>query len=173
MKKIFLVAVVALLATPLFASEMKFDGKLGYARVKDGGNGFVVGPAMYYSLYNDTGFIKDLSVGLGLDVTMAKFSGTFDGSSVSAWGYNFLFTPEARLEMPYSYFKLGFGYDYFRIVGVNNNMFAMKFAVGGLYPIAEGTRLGLDFTFDYMLTKGNLSERIWIINVGPVLSFDL
>ena len=167
MKKIFLVAVVALLATPLFASDMKFDGKLGYARVKDGGNGFVIGPAMYYSLYTDNGFVKDLSVGLGLDMTMAKFS------TASTWGYNFLFTPEARLELPYSYVKLGFGYDYFRIAGVNNNLFAMKFGVGALFTVAEGTKLGLDFTLDYMLTQGNLGERLWIINVGPVVSFDL
>ncbi len=165
MKKIFLAALVALLATPLFASDMKFDGKFGYARSQGGGNGFVVGPAMYYSLYTDTGFIKDFSVGLGLDFTMVKNAGV--------WGYNMLFTPEARLEMPYSYAKLGFGYDYFRIAGVNNNMFGMKFGVGALFEVAEGTKLGLDFTLVYTLTKGNLADRLWMINIGPVVSFDL
>ena len=166
MKKILLVTVVALLATPLFASEMKFDGKLGYARMKGGVNGVVIGPAVYYSLYSDeAGFMKDFSVGLGLDYTIGKVNGILVN--------NMLFTPEARLEMPYSYAKLGFGYDYYRAAGVNNNLFAMKFAVGGLYSIAEGTKLGLDFTFAYALTKGNLGERVWMINVGPVVSFDL
>ena len=161
MKKIFLAALVALLATPLFASDMKFDGKFGYARSQGGGNGFVVGPAMYYSLYTDTGFIKDFSVGLGLDFTMVKNSGV--------WGYNMLFTPEARLEMPYSYAKLGFGYDYFKAAGVSSNALGMKFAVGGLFVVAEGTKLGLDFTFAEKLTGGTA----WTINIGPVVSFDL
>jgi len=161
MKKIFLVAVVALLATPLFASDMKFDGKLDYARTQGGANGFVVGPAMYYSLYTDTGFIKDFSVGLGLDFTMAKASGV--------WAYNMLFTPEARLEMPYSYAKLGFGYDYTRSGGVNNNALGMKIGLGGLFVVAEGTKLGLDFTFVEKLTGGTA----WTIEVGPVVSFDL
>ena len=161
MKKIFLVAVIALLATPLFASDMKFDGKLGYARTQGGANGFVVGPAMYYSLYSDTGFIKDLSVGLGLDFTMAKLTGT--------WVYNMLLTPEARLEMPYSYAKLGFGYNYARALGIGNSALAMKISLGGLFVVAEGTKLGLDFTFVEILTGGTS----WMINVGPVVSFDL
>ena len=160
MKKIFLVAVIALLATPLFASDMKFDAKFGYARMS-GANGFVIGPAMYYSLYSDTGFIKDLSVGLGLDFNMGKLAG--------AWVYNMLVGPEARLEMPYSYAKLGFGYDYFKAAGVSSNALGMKFAVGGLFVVAEGTKLGLDFTFAEKLTGGTA----WTINIGPVVSFDL
>ena len=74
--------------------------------------------------------------------------------------------PEARLEMPYSYAKLGFGYDWTKDVG---SALGMKFAVGGLFVVAEGTKLGLDFTFAEKLTGGTA----WIINVGPVVSFDL
>jgi len=165
MKKLFLVAAVALLATSVFASDMKFDAKVGYAKIQNGGSGFVVGPGMYYSLYQGDGFVKDFSLGMGLDFTMAKFAG--------AWGYNMFFGPEGRLEMPYSYAKLGFGYDYFRNAGVNSNMLAMKVGVGFLYPIADATKLGLDFTFGYTLTQGNVGSRMWMINVGPVVSFDL
>ncbi|MEI6093681.1 MAG: hypothetical protein WCQ47_08420 [bacterium] len=165
MKKLFLVAAVALLATPLFASDMKMDAKLGYARVKGGANGFNIGPSMYYSLYQSDGFVKDLSVGGALDVMMAKQTGV--------WSYNVYIGPDARLAMPYSYFKLGFGYNYNRVVGVNSNLFGVKFGLGGLYPIAEGMKLGLDFSFFYAFNQGNLGEKIWVMSVGPVLSFDL
>jgi hypothetical protein len=165
MKKLFVAAAVALLATPLFASEMKFDAKVGYARMEGGANGFVVGPAFYYSLYSDEGFVKDISLGLGFDFTMAKLAGE--------WMYNLLIGPEARVEMPYSYFKLGFGYDYFRtkVLGTTatSSALGMKFGLGGLYEISEGMKMGLDFTFAYKLTDG----RAWMINVGPVFSFDL
>ena len=162
MKKIFLVAVVALLATPLFASDMKFDAKVGYARMEGGVNGFVIGPAMYYSLYNDeAGFIKDVAVGLGLDYNMGKIDG--------AWAYNMLVGPEARMEMPYSYVKLGFGYDYVKVAGISSNALGMKFGVGGLFKVAEGCKMGLDFTFAEKLTSGTA----WTINVGPMVSFDL
>ena len=171
MKKIFLVAVIALLATPLFASDMKFDGKFGYARIKGGANGFVIGPAMYYSLYTDTGFVKDISIGLGLDFVMAKTPVVL--TVPAAWVYNILVGPEARLEMPYSYFKVGFGYDYTydhtRVSSTNSNALGMKVGLGGLYEIAEGTKLGLDFTFIERLTDGTA----WSINVGPMVSFDL
>jgi len=160
MKKFFVVAALAVLATPLFASEMKFDAKLGYARLESGANGFVVGPAFYYSVYQNDGFVKDISVGLGLDFTMAK-----SGS----WCYNMLVGPEARLEMPYSYFKLGFGYDYAKDGSTTNNALGMKFGLGGLYAISEGMKMGLDFTFGYILT----GTRSWMINVGPVFSYDL
>ena len=161
MKKLFLVAAVALLATPLFASDMKFDAKLGYAKMQGGASGFVVGPAMYYSLYQSDGFVKDFGLGLGLDFTMAKLAGS--------WVYNMLIGPEARVEMPYSYAKLGFGYNYSKSLGVASNALGMKFGVGFLYPIADATKLGLDFTFGYVLT----GTRAWMINVGPVVSFDL
>jgi opacity protein-like surface antigen len=166
MKKIFLAAVVALLATPLFASDMKFDAKVGYARMEGGVNGFVIGPAMYYSLYNDeAGFIKDVAVGLGLDFNMGKLSG--------AWVYNLLVGPEARMEMPYSYVKLGFGYDYFREsvggVTVSSNALGMKFGAGALFKVAEGMKMGLDFTYAEKLTGGTA----WTINIGPMVSFDL
>lgn len=162
MKKILLVAFATLLASPLFASDMKFDAKFGYARIEGGANGFVLGPAGYYSLYSDDeGFLKDFSLGLGLDFTMAKLSGT--------WIYNMLIGPEARLEMPYSYFKLGFGYNYWKAAGVSSNALGMKVGLGGLMEVAEGTKLGLDFTFGYKLTDG----RMWSIGVGPVVSFDL
>jgi len=169
MKKILLVAVVALLATPLFASDMKFDAKVGYARIQGGANGFVIGPAMYYSLYNDeAGFIKDVAVGLGLDFTMAKLDG--------AWIYNLLIGPEARMEMPYSYVKLGFGYNYSRqtisVLGVSatasSNALGMKFGAGAIFKVAEGMKMGLDFTFAEKLTSGTA----WMINVGPMVSFD-
>ncbi len=172
MKKIFLVAVVALLATPLFASDMKFDAKFGYARLKGGYNGFVIGPAMYYSLYSDTGFIKDFSIGAGLDFTMAKGNGV--------WAYSVLISPEARLEMPYSYAKLGFGYNYVRVGEIvagagatTGNLFGMKIGVGALFEVSEGMKMGLDFTFNYAFNKGNFGERLWQINVGPMVSFDL
>ena len=161
MKKFLVVAAVALLATPLFASEMKFDAKAGYARMEGGANGFVVGPAFYYSLYSDEGFVKDISVGLGLDFMMAKLSGQ--------WIYNMLVGPEARLEMPYSYFKLGFGYNYVKAGAAKSNALGMKFGLGGLYEISEGMKMGLDFTFGYKLTDGTA----WTIAVGPVFSFDL
>jgi hypothetical protein len=144
---------------------MTFDGKFGYARSQGGGNGFVLGPAMYYSVYNDTGFVKNLGVGLGLDYAMVKNTGV--------WGYNLFLSPEARLEMPYSYFKLGFGYDYFRVAGINNNLFGMKIGVGALFTVAEGVKMGLDFTFDYAFNQGNLTDKLWMINVGPMVSFDL
>ena len=161
MKKILLVAVVALLATPLFASDMKFDAKVGYARMEGGVNGFVIGPAMYYSLYSDAGFIKDVSVGLGLDFNMGKLAG--------AWVYNMLVGPEARMEMPYSYVKLGFGYDYFKAAGLSSNALGMKFGAGALFVVAEGVKMGLDFTFAEKLTSGTA----WTINIGPMVSFDL
>jgi len=170
MKKLFVAAAVALLATPLFASEMKFDAKAGYARTKEGGNGFVVGPAFYYSVYSDEGFVKDISVGLGLDFTMAKVDA---GLADKVWAYNLLVGPEARIEMPYSYFKLGFGYDYLKVKDLtSDNSIGMKFGIGGLYEIAEGIKAGLDFTFAYKLTEGDFG-RFWMINVGPVFSFDL
>jgi len=164
MKKLFVAAAVALLATPLFASEMKFDAKVGYARMEGGANGFVVGPAFYYSLYSDEGFVKDISLGLGFDFTMAKLSGS--------WIYNLLIGPEARVEMPYSYFKLGFGYNYLKAEETKDSSLGMKFALGGMYEISEGIKAGLDFTFAYKLTAGDFG-RVWAINVGPVFSFAL
>ena len=161
MKKFFLVAAVALLATPLFASDMSFDVKAGYARIQGGANGFVVGPAFYYSVYQNDGFVKDLSVGLGLDFIMAKTTGV--------WVYNMLVGPEAKLEMPYSYFKLGFGYNYTKAAGITSNALGMKFGLGGMYEISEGMKMGLDFTFMEKLTDG----RAWTITVGPVFSFAL
>jgi hypothetical protein len=167
MKKLFLVAAVALLATPLFAQNMKMDAKLGYARMKGGMNGFNVNPGVFYSLYSSDGFIKDLSLGGDLDFLMAKIP------VVGGWAYSIFIGPMARLEMPYSYFKLGFGYDYSRGGGTNSNLFGVKFNLGGLYPIAEGMRLGLDFGMFYAFNQGNLGYRTWALSVGPVLSFDL
>ncbi len=174
MKKLFVAAAVALLATPLFASEMSFDARAGYARLGggnlDGGaNGFVVGPAFYYSLYSDEGFVKDLSVGLGVDFTMAKAS---DVWASDVWAYDLLVGPEAKLEMPYSYFKLGFGYNYLKAEETKDSSLGMKFALGGMYEISEGIKAGLDFTFAYKLTAGDFG-RVWAINVGPVFSFAL
>ena len=165
MKKLFLVAAVALLATPLFASDMKMDAKLGYARMQGGVNGFDVNPGVFYSLYASDGFIKDLSLGGDLDFTMGKHAGV--------WVYSVFIGPMARIEMPYSYFKLGFGYDFLRAAGLNNNLFGLKFNLGGLYPIAEGMRLGLDFGMFYAFNQANLGSRTWAITVGPVFSFDL
>ena len=165
MKKLFLVAAVALLATSVFASDMSFDAKVGYARVKEGFNGFNVGPSMYYSLYQSDGFVKNLAVGGAFDYMMARTAGV--------WMYNVYIGPDAKLEMPYSYFKLGFGYDYDRIAGVNNNLFGVKFGVAGMYPIAEGMKLGVDFSFFYAFNQANLGERIWTMSIGPVLTFDL
>ncbi len=162
MKKFFVVAALAVLATPLFAaSDMSFDAKVGYARTQTSGNGFVVGPAFYYSVYQNDGFVKDISVGLGLDFIMAKIP-------VAGWAYDMLVGPEAKLEMPYSYFKLGFGYNYYKC-GASSNSLGMKFGLGGLYEISEGMKMGLDFTFAEKLTSG----RMWTIEIGPVFSFAL
>ncbi|MFH1223484.1 MAG: hypothetical protein V1647_03975 [Pseudomonadota bacterium] len=165
MKKLFLVAAVALLATSVFASEMKMDAKLGYAKVKGGASGFNVSPAMYYSLYQGDGFVKDFSLGMNLDFLMARAAGV--------WGYSMFLGPEGRLEMPYSYFKLAFGYDYYRAAGVNSNLFAVKFGAGFLYPVADATKLGLDVSFAYTLNSGNVGQKLWMLSVGPVVSFDL
>ena len=161
MKKLFLVAAVALLATPLFASDLMMDAKVGYARFQGGANGFDIGPSMYYSLYKSDGFVKDLAVGGNLDFAMAKLAGV--------WVYNVYVGPDAKLTMPYSYFKLGFGYDYARAAGVATNLFGVKFGAAGLYPIAEGMKLGLDFSFFYAFNNG----QPWTMSIGPVLSFDL
>jgi hypothetical protein len=161
MKKLFLVAAVALLATPLFASDMKMDAKVGYARMQGGVNGFDVNPGVFYSLYTNDGFIKDLSLGGDLDFMMGKLAGV--------WVYNIFIGPMARMEMPYSYFKLGFGYAFNRAAGLNTNLFGTKFNLGGLYPIAEGMKLGLDFGFFYAFNQG----QPWVMTIGPVLSFDL
>ena len=161
MKKFFLVAVVALLATPLFAGDMKMDAKLGYARGTGSANGFNVNPGLFYSLYASEDFIKDLSVGLDLDFAMLK--------AVGVWSYNVGIAPMAKLLMPYSYFKLGFGYTYARAAGNAVNLFGIKFNVAGLYPIADGIDLGLDFGMMYAFNQG----KPWILSVGPVLSFDL
>ncbi len=165
MKKLFLVAAVALLATPLFASDMKMDAKIGYARVRGGANGFDIGPSMYYSLYQSDGFIKDLGLGGALDYTYAKSNGV---------AFNSVYIgPDARLEMPYSYFKLGFGYDYGRAAGLNNNFFGVKFGAAGFYPIAEGMKLGLDFSFFMGFNSANFGQKPWVLSIGPVLTFDL
>jgi len=162
MKKLFLVAVVALLATPLFASDMQMDAKLGYARGNGSQNGFNVNPGLYfYSLYSSEDFVKDLSIGADFDFAMLK--------QVGVWTYNIGIAPMLKMAMPYSYFKLGFGYTFNRAAGLNTNLFGIKFNVAGLYPIADGMSLGLDFGMMYAFNNG----RPWILSVGPVLSFDL
>lgn len=162
MKKLFVAAVVALLATPLFANDFTMDAKLGYVRTEGSGNGFVVGPAVYYSLYKGEDFVKDFSVGLGLDFNYVKTSVL----GVSDWGYGISVGPEARLEMPYSYAKLGFGYNYGEGAG---SALGMKFSIAGIMEIAEGVNAGLDFAFNYRLTNGTL----WSIAIGPVFCFAL
>ncbi len=158
MKKLFVAAVVALLATPLFAGDFTMDAKLGYVRTEGSGNGFVVGPAAYYSLYKGEDFVKDFSVGLGLDFNYIKAAGS--------WAYGISVGPEARLEMPYSYAKLGFGYNYADGAG---SALGMKFSVAGIMEIAEGVNAGLDFAFNYRLTNGTM----WSIAIGPVFCFAL
>jgi hypothetical protein len=161
MKKLFLVAAVALLATPLFAQDMKMDAKFGYARAQNGFNGFNVNPGLYfYSLYSSEDFVKDLSLGLDFDFMMTKNQ---------VWAYNIGIAPMLRMEMPYSYFKLGFGYAFNRVAGVNTNLFGIKFNVAGLYPIADGMNLGLDFGMMYAFNNG----QPWNLSIGPVLSFEL
>jgi hypothetical protein len=167
MKKLFLVAVVALLATPLFASDMQMDAKLGYARGNGSANGFNVNPGLYfYSLYSSEDFVKDLSIGADFDFAMLK--GT-DALGASAWTYNIGIAPMLKMAMPYSYFKLGFGYTFSKTPDDNLNLFGIKFNVAGLYPIADGMNLGLDFGMMYAFNSG----RPWVLSVGPVLSFDL
>jgi hypothetical protein len=162
MKKLFLVAVVALLATPLFASDMQMDAKLGYARGNGSANGFNVNPGLYfYSLYSSEDFVKDLSLGVDFDFAMLKAN--------NVWTYNIGIAPMLKMAMPYSYFKLGFGYTYARSQGNSDNLFGIKFNVAGLYPIADGMNLGLDFGMMYAFNQG----RPWVLSIGPVLSFDL
>ncbi|MBN1114191.1 MAG: hypothetical protein JXA66_02505 [Oligoflexia bacterium] len=156
MRKVVLAALFAVLSAPLFASELTLDAKVGYARTQGGANGFDVGAGVYYSLMQTDGFLQDLAVGGAFDFDMTKFGGT--------WGKGLFIGPEVKLSMPFSYFKLGMGYQ-----GVDEHQFGLKIRVGGLYPIGEGMQAGLDFTFGYTLN----APRFWMITVGPAFSMDL
>jgi hypothetical protein len=168
MKKIVLAAFVALLATPLFAassSDISLDINAGYFKPQDGGNGFGGGVAGYYSVMKDSGILQNLGVGLA-----------FDLGHVS--GGNFIFVgPEAKLSMPYSYAKLGFGMSRASAsvdvlgtsVSASSTGLGMKLSLGGVMPIAEGMSAGLNFTFGEKLSGGTA----WTIVIGPVFSMDL
>jgi hypothetical protein len=71
--------------------------------------------------------------------------------------------------MPFSYFKFALGYQG-SYADANSNQLGMKVRLGGLYPIEEGMKVGLDFTFGYTLTGDN---KVWMISVGPAFSMDL
>lgn len=154
MKKIVLAAFVALSAATVFAaaSDVSADVRVGYMRAEGGVNGVAGGVGGYYSLLKDAGFLQNLSVGLDFDVLhVSGTTGVFVG-------------PVAKAVMPYSYAKVGFGYEKFV-----NSALGLKVSLGGLMPVADGMKVGLDFTFGEKLTNGS----VWTIAIGPVFSIDL
>lgn len=165
MKKLSL--LIFLFPTIILAQRTTFDLKASYARIGyetiGSGNGYQFGTGFYYSVYDDEdSFFKDLSLGAGVDYSTALANGV--------WYYNVLAGPEFRAQMPYSYFKFGLGYNYWKVKGLSSiGAVGIKFSFGGLIDISEDMKAGLDISIAYKVTKGKVS----VFSIGPMLSMGL
>ncbi len=168
MKKIFIILSISLLPlSSINAQDNIVDLKASYARIGydtiGSGSGYQFGTAMYYKLYEEEqDFIKGISVGAGIDYSTALAKGV--------WYYNLLAGPEVKVDMPYSYFKFGFGYNYWKVKGLSSvGAVGVKVSAGTLFDITDTTRLGLDISLAYKVTKG----KVTVFSLGPILSSDI
>jgi len=144
-----------------------FDIKGGYSRIGYStigtGDGYTFGSGMYYPVYDDEdSFIQNFSIGAGIDYSSALAKGV--------WYYSFLMGPELRIEMPYSFFKFGLGYNYWKVAGLSSiGALGVKVCLGMLFEVDEKLKLGLDITVAYKVTRG----RVNFFNVGPVIAMKL
>ena len=158
MRNVFL-ALAFLVSASLFASSM--DVKGGFVRFEGGENGLNVAPTLNYTLYTaEEGVIRGVDLGMGAEFAMAKPAGDF--------AYNLYVGPQGKVFLPYSYIKMGFGYNYSRIANVNCNDLAVMGGIGFFYPV-DGAKIGLDLTATQIIT----GTKSYMISVGPMVSFDL
>lgn len=158
MKKVFLV-MAFLVSTCLMASSM--DVKGGLTHFESGDNGLNVAPTLNYTLYtSDKGVVRGFDIGMGAEFSMAKPADEFS--------YNLYVGPQGKVFLPYSYLKVGFGYNYSRIASVNANDMAVMGGLGLFYPV-EGAKVGVDLTATQLLT----GSKAWMVSVGPMFTVGL
>ncbi len=151
----------------VLSAQNVFDVKGGYSRIGYStvgtGTGYTVGLGTYYQVYDDgDSFIQNFSIGAGTDYSSALAKGV--------WYYNLLIGPELRVEMPYSFFKFGFGYNYWKVAGLKSiGAIGVKFCLGALFEVDDELKLGLDITVAYKVTRG----RVSFFNIGPVIAMKL
>ena len=158
MRKLFL-TIAFLVSTCLMASTM--DVKGGLTRFEGGEYGLNASPTVNYTLYtSETGVVRGVDLGIGAEFAMAKPAGEFS--------YALYIGPQAKVSTPYSYVKMGFGYDYTRVAKLNYNDLAIMGGLGVFYPV-NNAKIGIDLTAIQSVTGAKLSS----ISVGPMVSFDL
>ncbi len=161
MKKLIL---IVLMLPAVLSAQGLFDAKAGYSRIGyetiGSGSGYTFGAGMYYPVHEDGhSFIRSFSIGAGIDYSTALAKGV--------WYYHVLTGPELRIEMPYSFVKIGAGYNYWKVKGLASiGAVGIKFCLGALFEITDDTKLGLDITVAYKVTKGKVS----VFNIGPVFA---
>ena len=156
--KTFFLTIAFLVSTCLMASTMDLKG--GATRFEGGEWGLNASPAIAYTIYtSDAGAIRGVDLGVASDLAIVK-NGDF--------AYNVFVGPEGKVVFPYSYVKWALGWNYSRANGVNCNDLAVRYGVGLFYPV-DGAKVGVDFTAEKLIS----GSKIWIMSIGPVVSFDL
>ena len=158
MRNVFL-TIAFLVSTCLMASTM--DVKGGLTRFEGGEYGLNASPTLNYTLYTSTdGVVRGVDLGIGAEFAMAKPANDFS--------YALYIGPQAKVVLPYSYVKLGFGYDYTRVASINANDLGVMGGLGVFYPV-DGAKIGIDMTVIQAVT----GAKVYSLSVGPMVSFNL
>lgn len=164
MKKVllFILLIPAVLGAQAIMDVKGSYSRIGYETIGTG-HGYSVGTGVYYSVYDDNdSFMRDFSVGASADYAAALAKGV--------WYTYIMAGPEFRLEMPYSFFKIGFGYNYWKVKGLSSiGGMGIKFCAGAIFEVSDEMKLGLDITVAYKLTRGKVS----IFSIGPVIAMNI
>jgi len=156
MKHFVLAAIAMLFSVSLSAATL--ETKTSYASVQDTDNqGMVYGLNYSFNVYEGTSFIENVTVGGLVDF------GMFEGKA-----YNLFFAPIVKVELPLTYVKVGYGYDYVKVAGSNSNDWAMFVGAGVKTKLTDAVNFAFDYTMKY-----NIIAKTYTHMFGPAISFNL
>ena len=155
--KTFLFFVLAMVfAASVSAASLETRGS--YVSVQNTpSQGMAYGLTYGFSVFNNTGFVKDITLGASGTLTMLNSN-----------MYDVFLAPMLKVSIPLAYAEFGFGYDIMRLSGVNSNDYAWVIGLGLEGKLTDTTKIA--FGFD---VKRSIKADVWTWLVGPAFTFAL